>query len=136
MCRTRRGAAFWAMFLGLGVAGCDQPNSVSDVTAPRRETVEAKLAVEAERMENDILEKRVTDMEEQISSLRSLVLSLDDAHEGLRKVVNQNARASNEDAVRDMTRRGACGTEQEWLPSGGYIIRNRQCTLADLRKAS
>lgn len=48
-------------------------------------------------------------------------------------LVAKNAKAANENALNDMTRRGACGTV--WQPGpAGYVLANKRCTINDMAK--
>ena len=47
--------------------------------------------------------------------------------------VSNNARVANENAVKDMTAAGACGKETVYFKDGGLAIRNKECTVKDLK---
>lgn len=76
---------------------------------------------------------KIAELERKVAMLERDLASLDSAHSSLQSTVNNNANAANDNALRDMTSRGACGTERVDYPNGSWTFRNRKCTKADLR---
>lgn len=64
----------------------------------------------------------------------SYLSSLGRENDAQSKQISDNAKAANENAVADMTRRGACGTELITHPNGAIENRKIPCTLDDLKK--
>lgn len=98
------------------------------------------IAAEEIRAANGVLEVRLIAMQQDNDRLRREVDLLrdwlkEDSNnlESLRKTFNGNVQKENQATVARMTARGACGTEQINFANGGYTIRNKECTLKDLR---
>lgn len=122
-----------ALGLVLSVPACnDVPRARSE--AEIRRIAAADAAPELSRMTDriDALERKLTETQHELSTVRRLALSTSDAHDSLVKTFNGNVKIENEAAARDMTRRGRCGTERVDYPNGGVAWRNRECTVKDL----
>lgn len=124
-----------AALICLALAGC------GDVPRPRSETEIKQLATDAMKLEIQFLRERLErtearlgqlEGEAKLASIKADIVG--EQHDSLVKTFNSNVRKDNEDAVSDMTRRGACG--REWLQddNGNYFQTNKACTLADLKK--
>jgi outer membrane murein-binding lipoprotein Lpp len=117
------------------LAGCD------DMPRARTEAEITEISQRASR-------SRIIELEAQIINLESRLAIVEgearvakvtaevtaNAHDSLVKTFNSNVNKDNEDAVKDMTRRGACG--RQWLQddNGNYFQTNKACTMADLKK--
>lgn len=116
-----------------GLTACDKPARQSDIDDVRYEA--AQLAIRVER-----LEAQNDELEAQLDTVRTVTLSNADRTDGLSKTLNANAQVANENAVKEMTRRGACGTRLVPLYANDGSdrqvgVRNEviPCTLADLK---
>lgn len=92
----------------------------------------------------DALESRVADLDAKLEEMRALnhllarrVETTDRVNSSLSEQVSKNANVANANAVRDMTRRGACG--MRWVQNnnpqnGGPRVysENIPCTEKDL----
>ncbi len=117
------------------LAGCD------DMPQARTEAEIREISKTAARDDIAMLQARMADLENRlelvegeakVAKVTAEVTA--SAHDSLVNTFNSNVRKDNEDAVRDMTRRGACG--REWLQdeNGNYFQTNKACTMADLKK--
>lgn len=79
------------------------------------------------------LESKIEDLESESRATKESVSSVDSLASSLSQTVARNARISNENAAKDMTLRGACGTEYIQLTNGSWGIHNKTCTVADLK---
>lgn len=114
-----------AVFAGL--ASCNPIVRESDLDDyATRDEMDARLSE---------LEWRVEDLESQLATARQADLDNAASTAGLRNLLNRNADAANENSVRAMTARGACGQRLVQVAEG--IIRNENipCTVDDLRPA-
>jgi len=95
----------------------------------------AKLLIEVQELRAEIadLKKEVEADRKYTASVYDYAKSIDKAHESLRTTFNKNVVINNEEAVRRMTARGACGTAYAPSPNGGQALINKPCTIADLR---
>jgi len=111
------------------LTGCDYPRawSKSDIQGM---IVDAEQPVMRRNIEQDA---KIADLERKVNMLETKLDIVDGERESLRKTVNNNADIANDNAIRAMTSRGACGTERVDYPDGSWSFRNRQCTKADLR---
>lgn len=116
------------------LAGCDKiPTAKTDAQI-------RAIAAEEVKSANGVLEVRMIGLQQENERLQRDVKLLRDwlkedteNLEHLRRTFNGNVQKDNEAAVARMTARGACGTEQVTFPGGGYTLRNKECTLKDLR---
>lgn len=115
-----------ATLLLLLLAGCERP--IDTVSA----TVQAN-AMEAVRRDND-LDSRTVLQAEKIADLEKRVAYLESLSNSLSDQVAHNAKVANENALKDMTKAGACGTEYVPAGNGGYVLANKQCTVKDMKK--
>ena len=135
--------ASWKLSLALALTGNIALGGCSEGEAyvTRDEAADiADEAVDASGFEARIaeLETRLEEAETDINGVRDLGLENASNAESLATTVSGNARISNENALRDMTRRGACGYRQFNPPKpvegGGFILSEPiPCTEADLR---
>lgn len=77
-------------------------------------------AARADRVQLGATYRKVTDVQADVDDLR--------------KTVTANAKAANSNSLRDMTSRGACGTEIYYDEAGVPRQRYRECKQADLRR--
>lgn len=117
----------WLAAIGLGLWGWSTHDKL---TKERSERIEA---VSSAQMRVDKVELRLIEMERKLEFAEGDIKSAFEAQDRLRKVVNTNADIENRQAVREMTARGACGTETIQYPNGGWSVRNKECTLKDLK---
>jgi len=119
------------ILLGLAVAGCD---GVKDTYA-------RSVAEDAQRRSMDantdviLLKQKLKDIEDRQDRLSNYISAVDSGQEALRKTVNFNAGVNNDNAVRDMTRRGACGRQWVQFANGTYGWQNKECSKGDLKKS-
>lgn len=99
-----------------------------------RETViedHAQIVTLRERV--DGLEGKMSGLQSESAAAEQRLSALEGAHQILARTFDRNARAANEDAAKEMTRRGACG-EESYVDNYGYTrLRNKECTVKDLR---
>lgn len=125
---------FSLVFAIVGAAalvGCGKPTEAQQLTAIDAHT--AKSGSDLALRQISDLTGRVNELERQIDGLKEVVAQNAAAHESLRKTFNGNVQKDNDEAVKDMTRRGVCGTERVNYNDGSYVMRNKECTLKDLR---
>ncbi|SES19723.1 hypothetical protein [Sphingobium sp. YR768] len=82
----------------------------------------------------DGLENKIAKMEREQLQDRQFSVDTFNALGSLRKTFNKNVGIENEEAVRDMTRRGACGAEWTQATDGQWFQTNKICTVSDLKK--
>lgn len=122
------------------LAGC------SDLPQARTESEIREIARTVGRDDIAKLQLKIVELEGEIRKLRAdnefqdkyIDLALDGA-EATAKQVSENARIANENTVKDMTARGACGTRPVYrYADNGQLtsITNEKipCTLKDLRR--
>ena len=121
-----RGGVF---LLVLALAGCDGVKD--DYARP--------VAEDAQRRSLDtgtevaLLKQKLRDMEDRQSIMGNYIDAVSEGQESLRKTVNHNAVVNNDNAVRDMTRRGACGREWVQFDNGAAGWQNKECRKSDLK---
>jgi len=76
---------------------------------------------------------KIADLERKVAMLERELEIIDGARESLRETVNKNAAVANDNALQNMTKSGACGTERVDYPDGSWTFRNRKCTKADFK---
>lgn len=116
-----------ATFMALALAGCDKPANQSEIRA-------LQGGINDLTLEDTRLQARIVELERQREADDAMIKSLGKAVDGLSAQVNSNARVANENAVSDMTAAGLCGKETVYFEGGGYTIRNRKCTVKDLKR--
>ena len=128
--RALRHACAFAAIVGL--TGCNPP-------ARQSETAELRNNITALQARVSALENRNAQLEADVSAVRAVANAGVADINSLRGTVNNNADVSNRNAIRDMTRRGACGTEARPIYDNsdpprrvGTTYANKECTLADL----
>ena len=121
------------------LAGCQSPVEKEQLIRSDADSRLETRIIELERKVQD-LESKAQEIKTKAESAESMAYTAGDlasstynAHESLRKVVNKNADIENQQAIRDMTDRGACGRENVYYPDGGWSVRNKPCTMKDLR---
>lgn len=121
--------AFAASFL---VSGCKQQIQRDEVEqiAERHSDVALTEAL------NEIarLERKLEAIEPRIVYLESIEKINSKAIDGVSAQVSNNAKVANDNALKDMTAAGACGKDRVDFPDGSWTVRNRQCTLKDMRR--
>lgn len=85
------------------------------------------------QLQVDDLSSRINEMQRKIDFAESDIESVSKAHESLRKTFNGNVDIDNRAKVARLTAAGACGTETVRFDNGGWAVRNKECTLKDLR---
>lgn len=113
------------------LSGCKQGAS-SSATKADVNALSARLTVSeitVGRLEADNAKLR-----SDVNELRGFVLLVNKSLDKTQDVVTNNARAMNDNTLADMTLRGACGTEYVPAGNGGYVLANKKCTKADLKK--
>jgi len=79
------------------------------------------------------LERRIADLEAEVASLREAHARQAALIASVANQVADNAEVANENAINEMTRRAACGTELVQLSNGTWQNRVIPCTARDLR---
>lgn len=106
----------------LVLGGCDPVARQSDIDESRQATELRLLNLEA----------RVSDLEAELAEARRISQENDNAIGAIARQVANNADIANDNAVRDMTRRGACGQRLVQVAEGVIRNENIPCTRADL----
>lgn len=78
------------------------------------------------------IEKRLADTEEKAEAAREASATNTKLAGAVAEQVKNNADAANANSVKEMTRRGACGTTLTRDKNGTYYNRKNECTEADL----
>lgn len=117
----------WVCLIGLAVWAWDDNRKL------KAEKVERIDAVQEAYEGVSALQLRVTELERQVEFAEGLAKDVATSHESLRNTFNGNVDIENRAKVARLTEQGACGTETEYLKSGGWIVRNKECTLKDLK---
>lgn len=124
-----------AALILLSLTACDPLVRQSDLDNMRAEMDRVNQAeLSALKESRNALQERVELLEGQakVNDLRAKeALATTDA---VAEQVSNNARVANENAVKDMTARGACGREQILDEEVGFVWRNKECTINDLKK--
>lgn len=91
------------------------------------------FAVQRAETRSEDLKTRIIALEHEITSTKETANIAVSAVDAVSDQVRNNAKVANENAVKDMTRNGACGRETIYLDNGGWTIRNKECTVKDLK---
>ncbi len=121
----------WALALTLLLGGCGGGLVTRDEATEIAED-QADASVQGVRTQISDLDAKVDALETRLDGAEAKAAGIDADLNGTRALISQNARAANRNAVKDMTRRGACGTEWVTLSTGGSVSRNKECTDKDL----
>lgn len=124
---SEEGGFIWVVAIGLAIWGWNTSDKL------KKERTERIDAVQEAYDDVAKLQLRVTELERQLEATEGVVGSVASAHESLRKTFNNNVDIENKAKVARMTAQGACGTETYYPPSGGMVLRNKACTLNDLK---
>ena len=124
--------------LCLGLAGCgpsyvtrDQASDIAhEEMAPQVSNLSDRI--DALEKKNAGLENRVQSTEARLGELDGKAAALDSSISQTSAALSRASRIADENAVKDMTRRGACGMEYYETANGGTAMRNRECKLTDL----
>lgn len=110
------------------LTGCDIPH------AWRESEIDEKIADRTFlNTQHDIEQSaKIADLERKVAHLEGDIAALELAHDKLIGTVNKNAEVNNSNAIKDMTRRGACGTDLVQTAPGVFYNQPRKCTKADL----
>lgn len=79
------------------------------------------------------LETRIIGLERKMEFAEGDIARSTKVQDRIVETFNKNVDMDNRQSVREMTARGACGTERVDFEDGGWTIRNKECTLKDLR---
>lgn len=121
----------WVVALGLlSLAACDPWVRRSEVEAIAADEARDEVAHANARITE--LVERVDELETQMSDTEVSMASVNRSLDATADQVTFNAKTQNANAIADMTRRGACGTETVQIGTG-YLTRNKECTRADLK---
>ena len=122
----------------LSLAACDpyaQTSKVHEIAA-----AEAADAVSPLRSQVADLEARIESLQSELDAVdgkmrtnSSILSDVAASNADTSRTVSTNAKVSNANAADAMTRRGACGTETTVVEGGGVLIKNKTCTVDDLR---
>ncbi len=80
------------------------------------------------------METRVAELERKAAFQEAYAEAISKDLDSVSGQVSRNAKVANDNALRDMTNAGACGRERVDYPDGSWTLRNRECTLKDMRK--
>ena len=123
----------WLLALFLGGCGDQAAVTRGDVKRMLNEQAIMHSAVVTPEMQRIAeLEQKVRALEGDNAANTKAISNLYDQISRTLKLLNSNADVANENAAKDMTRRGACGTERVAYPDGSWTVRNRTCTVKDL----
>lgn len=117
----------WLCAIGLGLWAW---NSHEKLEKERVERIDAIASADDQIQRLTI---RVTQLEQEVKFTEGDLKSVVNAHESLRKTFNSNVDIENRAKVARMTAQGACGTETVRYDDGGWSVRNKECTLKDLK---
>ena len=98
-----------------------------------KERQERIVAVQKAEARSHDLEARLATLEESLKGTQETIGMTAAAVDEVSSRVSNNARVANENAVKDMTAAGACGKETVYFKDGGLAIRNKECTVKDLK---
>jgi len=120
------------------LAACDpyaQTSKVHEIAA-----AEAADAISPLRSQVADLEGRIETLQSQLDAIdgkirthSSTLSDVASSNAETSRRVSKNARVSNDNALDAMTRRGACGAEMTAVEGGGVLMKNKPCTIDDLR---
>jgi len=101
-------------------------------TAPRNDVAALQTRLAA-------LEYKVAELEGETTVAKVTAQVTAEAHDSLVKTFNSNVQKDNDEAVRNMTRRGACGTRPKYTYNAegqlsSVVNENIPCTIDDLAK--
>lgn len=117
----------------VGLSACNGASPAATEERARaiavREVVDARVAIE-DRLDKVEAENR--QLSERLTLLHNWIKEDSQNLDSLRKTFNGNVDRTNKAKVARMTAEGACGTERVEYPDGGWITRNKECTLKDL----
>lgn len=99
----------------------------------KTERDERIYAVQRAETRNADLETRIMALEREVEATKTTVGIATKTVSSVADQVSKNARVANDNAIADMTAAGACGRETIYFENGGYTVRNKQCTVKDLR---
>lgn len=97
------------------------------------EREERIFAIQRAETRNEDIKTRIVTLERELGSAKETAGLAVAAVSAVSDRVSNNAKVANENAVKDMTRNGACGQETIYLENGGWTVRNRECTTKDLK---
>lgn len=121
--------AKWAgALLATVLAGCNED--------PPKLRTQAEIQDIAEDVAEDkmsALRAEIAELRDKLDELEADQKSTSSQTDAVAAQVARNAEIANQNAIRAMTARGACGTEWRQV-GGGWLQTNKQCTLADLSK--
>lgn len=117
----------WVLAIGASIWAWSNHDKLQKERTERIDSV-----VKVDQLVGD-LETRIVALERQVEFAEGDIKNAFAAQDRLRTVVNKNADIENREAVQEMTARGACGTETIRYPNGGWTVRNKECTVKDLR---
>lgn len=126
-----------AIFLFLALGGCNEltkdsyARSVAEDAQRRSLDANTEIALLKQELKN--MDGRMARQREAQSTLYNYVHEVDEGQSRLRKTFNGNVEITNQNIIKDMTTRGACGRDWVQWPSGATGWQNRECTKADLK---
>lgn len=110
-----------AVVLLWGLSACDPVIRKSEAESIAEDHADAAAAPLRSQIEET--DSRVDELEGRIEELEGRIGITSASVSSLRETVNHNARLDNEEAVREMTRKGQCGYEAVTLETGGTVYR-------------
>lgn len=121
--------------IALMLTGCDPYVRESEAQAIAEQHATTQSQMLSIRIAE--LEREVDALQEQLNTTRNVALGTSRVVDEVADQVSNNAKVANQNAVNDMTARGACGYYPAWRdPVTGtfYGPRPIPCTEADLKK--
>lgn len=116
------------------LTGCNEmPGQLSEERVTAIAAQQAVAANQTAEGRIDKLENENRELQHELSVLTKWVRAESESLDSLRRTFNQNVVIDNNAKVARMTAAGACGTERVTFPEGGWTVRNKECTLKDLR---
>jgi len=119
--------ALWLCVAGLGLWLYNTSDNLAGEILDRGDA-----SFKAQQSDAD-LERRINALESKLNMTEAEVKDVANAHESLRQTFNGNVDIENRAKVKRMTAAGACGTEVVNFKDGGWTVRNKECTLKDLK---
>lgn len=116
----------------LAIAGCDgRPATHGDLRSEESDRIDADARLETQI---DALRSEVADLRRDLEYAEQDIDRASRVADAVADQAAHNAKVANENAVKQMTAEGRCGTRLVQVSPG--VIRNEKipCTVADLRR--
>lgn len=119
---------YWGIVFLFLVAACSDP--------PRMRTNAEMQDIAADEAEDQIapLRYRIDELERRLNEIENDQKATASQTEAIADQVSHNAKVANDNALKDMTRLGACGKEWRQNDFGQWFQANKKCTEKDFIK--